>query len=240
MNQIFSIFPVVLAVAGLAYGQYSSPSRDSSGTSQGYSSEGYSRAEIFVTGYGLFTRSATGNAITQEATTSGGVGAGYRFQLNAWSALEGRYGYSRNSQKYTMNGAVTSIPAYLAEVTGSYVYRLPRLRAFQPFLEGGGGIVHFSPGNYGNTSASTDGNGGGNGGGIYGGMYAAANPGLNSQTRPTFVYGIGADFPVSSHVSVRLEYRGLAFKSPDFNQAGFQTHAFNFLSQPSIGVAYRF
>jgi len=250
MKQLFSIFPAALMFAGLVHGQSSTPSReDTSGSTSGpqstspasrsYSSEGYRRAEVFVTGYGLTTSSATGNSITHEATAAGGGAAGYRFQLNAWSALEGRYGYSRNSQKYTINGAVASIPTYLAEVTGSYVYRLPGLRGFQPFLEGGGGIVHFSPGDYGNGSNSAGGNSGGGGGGI-GGPYASANPGLNSQTRPAFVYGVGGDFFLSSRFSIRLEYRGLALKSPDFNQTGLQTNAFSFLSQPSIGVAYRF
>jgi hypothetical protein len=104
---------------------------------QDYPSEGYgSRAEVFVTGFGLLSSSVTGNSIAHGATTSGGAAAGYRFHLNSWSALEGRYGFSRNSQKYTIDGAVSSIPAYLSEITGSYVFSFHKMHGIQPFLEG--------------------------------------------------------------------------------------------------------
>ena len=78
---------------------------------QAYGSEGYGgRAEVFVTGFGLFGSHANGNAITEQQTDAGGVAVGYRFHLNSSSALEGRYGFSRNSDKYTIGGAVSSIP----------------------------------------------------------------------------------------------------------------------------------
>ena len=268
MNQLFSLLPATLILAGLVHGQESpmpssennksGPMRTGSSTSAsgGYSSEGYGRrAEVFVTGFGLLTSSITGNSVAHEATTSGGASAGYRFHLNSWSALEGRYGFSRNSQKYTINGAVSSIPAYLSEITGSYVYSFPKLRSIQPFLEAGGGIVHLSPGDYGNGSNSSTGNPSGGGGyvGPYSiigrspttlqpaaPVYTGSSPGVDSQTRPTFVYGAGIDFPVFSRFSVRVEYRGLAYKTPDFNVSGLRTNAFGFLSEPSVGVAYRF
>src|SRR5260370_32214460 len=92
-------------------------------THKAYSSEGYGgRAEVFLDGFGLFGNQASGNAITQQQTDAGGVAVGYRFHLNSSSALEGRYGFSRNSDKYTIGGAVSSIPSYFSEICGSYVY----------------------------------------------------------------------------------------------------------------------
>ncbi len=257
MKQLLSILPAALLLAGFVHGQDSpAPSTDqSSGApaarTRGYTAEGYGgRAEVFVTGFGLFTSSTTGNAIVHDATESAGFSAGYRLHLNSWSALEGRYGFGRNSQKYDIGGTVSSIPAYLAEITGSYVYNFPKVRRFQPFLEGGGGIVHFSPGNYGNASNSSNGNPTGGGGGGYVGPYSitqyaapvynGSSPGVDSQTTPTFVYGAGIDFPAFSRFSFRVEYRGLAYKTPDFNQTALRTNAFGFLSEPSFGVAYRF
>ena len=269
MKQLFSILPATLMLAGLVCGQDSAApsSENASGSmptakstrsgSGGYSSEGYGRrAEVFVTGFGLLTSSVTGNAIAHDATTSGGGSAGYRFHVNSWSAIEARYGFSRNSQKYTINGAVSSIPAYLSEITGSYVYSFPKLRSIWPFLEAGGGVVHFGPGDYGGGPNSPGGNPTGGGGGYVGPysiigpsqpatqrgapVYTGSSPGVSSQTRPTFVYGIGVDLPVFSHFSIRAEYRELAFKQPDFNLTGLKTDAFGFLSEPSIGVAYRF
>jgi hypothetical protein len=51
-----------------------------------YASEGYgSRAEVFLTGFGLVGSSGNGNAITEQQTDAGGVAVGYRFHLNASS-----------------------------------------------------------------------------------------------------------------------------------------------------------
>jgi hypothetical protein len=75
-----------------------------------YGSEGYgSRAEVFLTGVGLVGSHANGNAITEQQTDAAGLAVGYRFHLNSSSALEGRYGFSRNSDKYTIGGVVSSI-----------------------------------------------------------------------------------------------------------------------------------
>jgi hypothetical protein len=126
--------------------------------SGGYGSEGYGgRADVFVSGFWLFTSDANGQPIHQRATETGGVSVGYRFRLNSRSALEGRYGFANNSQKYGIGGGITSIPTYLSEVTGSYVYGFRQLHRLQPFLEAGGGILHFRPGNYGTGSNTTGG-----------------------------------------------------------------------------------
>ena len=125
---------------------------------KGHGSEGYgSRAEVFLTGFGLVGSRANGNAITEEQTDAGGVAVGYRFHLNASSALEGRYGFSRNSDKYTIGGVVSSIPSYFSDISGSYVYTFSKLQHIRPFLEGGGGVVLFIPGNYNTPTTSTTG-----------------------------------------------------------------------------------
>ena len=125
---------------------------------KGHGSEGYgSRAEVFLTGFGLVGSRANGNAITEQQTDAGGVAVGYRFHLNASSALEGRYGFSRNSDKYTIGGVVSSIPSYFSDISGSYVYTFSKLQHIRPFVEGGGGVVLFIPGNYNTPTSSTTG-----------------------------------------------------------------------------------
>ena len=189
------------------------------------------RAELFVNGFGLFGNGTSGNAINQQETQSGGVSVGYRFHLNAVSALEGRYGFSRDSQKYTIGGTggtVSSVPAYLSEISASYVYSLPKSRYLQPFLEGGGGLVLFVPGNYGGGSTASN------------SLYGGTSSGLQTQAKGMFVYGGGADIPVMSRVSFRIEVRGLAYKTPDFGTVAFQTNSFSFLYEPSLGVTYHF
>lgn len=268
MKRSLIVFPAVLILSTLAYGQDSAGTPKSTGEntqapvaygsgSPGYGSEGYGgHAEIFVSGFGMLTSHAGGDSISHEATNAGGFAAGYQFRLNTHSALEGRYGFVRNSQKYDVGGSVSSIPTYLSEITASYIFRFPKMGRMQPFMEGGGGLIHISPGNYSNGSitGSMD-SGGGSGvanptpyaaGGLItpvsfaAPIYSGSTPGIASQTRPAFVYGAGVDMLMSSHVTLRLEYRGLGYKTPDFGVAGLQTNAYSFLSEPSFGVAYRF
>lgn len=221
-----------------------------------YGSEGYGgRAEVFVTGFGLVGSQASGNAIIQQQTDAGGVAVGYRFHLNSSSALEGRYGFSRNSDKYTIAGAVSSIPSYFSEISGSYVYTFSRLQHIRPFLEGGGGAVLFVPGNYSTpTSATTTGASTGTSGGILAGyalpafqadavpgpVYSGSSVGVGTQARGMFLYGVGLDIPASSHFSFRTEFRGLGYEAPDFKLNALHTNAFAFTYEPSLGVAYRF
>lgn len=221
-----------------------------------YGSEGYGgRAEVFLTGFGLFGSHANGNAITEQQTEAGGIAAGYRFHLNSSSALEGRYGFSRNSDKYTIGGAISSIPSYFSEISGSYVYTFSRSRHIQPFLEGGGGVVLFIPGNYNTpTSAAALGTSTGTSSGIVSGYalptpnaeavtgpaYSGSSAGVGTQARGMFLYGAGLDIPAFSHFYFRTEFRGLGYHAPDFKLTALQTNAFSFTYEPSFGLAYRF
>jgi len=248
MRQLLPIFVLMTALTTAACAQDSAQSQEPRTTQSRSGYDGYGgRAEIFVTGFGLFGNGTRGNSIDQQETQSGGASVGYRFHLNAASALEGRYGFSRDSQKYTIGSTVSSVPAYLSEISGSYVYSFAKTRHLQPFLEGGGGLVLFIPGNYGTgTTASGSGilpNSSGYqaayvdaANSFYGGAPAA----LQTQAKGMFVYGGGADVPVLSRVSFRIEVRGLAYKTPDFGATAFQTNAFTFIYEPSLGVAYRF
>ena len=233
MRQLVPIFLLMTTLTTAALAQDSAapqpaPTKQSASGDYGYGG----RAEVFVNGFGVFGNGTSGNGISQQETQSGGAAAGYRFHLNAASSLEGRYGFSRDSQKYTIGGtggAVSSVPSYLSEISGSYIYSLPEFRYFQPFLEGGGGLLIFSPGNYGGASVTTANS-------IYGGT----SSGLQTQTKGIFVYGGGADVPVVSRVTFRIEVRSLIYKTPDFGTVTFQTNSFSFLYEPSLGVAYHF
>lgn len=223
---------------------------------KGYGSEGYgSRAEVFVTGFGLVGGHANGNAITEQQTDAGGVAVGYRFHLNSSSALEGRYGFSRNSDKYTIGGVVSSIPSYFSEISGSYVYTFSKPQHIRPFLEGGGGVVLFIPGNYNTpTSSTTGGTTSGTPSGILSGyalattsaqavvgaVYTGSSAGIGTQARGMFLYGAGLEIPVSSHLYFRTEFRGLGYEAPDFKLTALHTNAFAFTYEPSFGIAYRF
>jgi hypothetical protein len=240
MKRLLPIFILITSVSMTVFAQDPAVSQESGKPKSGYGHDG--GAEVFVTGFGLLPHQTTGNAISQQATKAGGGSAGYRFRLSASSALEGRYGFSRNSQKYTIAGAVSSIPVYLSEISGSYVYNFGRSRNIQPFLEGGGGLVLFSPGNYGGASTATN----PFGYGVTDPTATATVPsyggssGLPRQAKGMLVYGAGFDVPASSHLYLRLEFRALGYKVPDFGATALQTGSFTFAYEPSVGAAYRF
>jgi hypothetical protein len=219
-------------------------------------SKGYGgRADVFVTGSGLFSNHANGNSVAEHQPNTGGFAAGHRFHLSPSSALEGRYGFSRNSDQYTIGGTVSSIPSYFSEISGSYVYSFPQLQHIQPFLEGGGGLALLIPENYGTpASATTGGTTIGTSSGLPFGytlptvgardaaapVYSGSSPGIGTQARGMFLYGGGMDIPAFSHFYFRTEFRGLGYEVPDFKLSALHTNALGFTYEPSFGIAYRF
>ena len=77
------------------------------------------RHEVTVQGSGFFNKRTTDGGITHEPTNSGGVMAGYRFNLRNWLAIEGDYDYFRNSQKFSSSSGTTSIPTNVQALTGA-------------------------------------------------------------------------------------------------------------------------
>jgi len=96
--------------------------------------------------------------------------------------------------------------------------KLPTFLRLQPYALAGAGALVFDPT------------------GNFGGSFAGAT----TETRATFVYGVGAQYAVSRHLSLRAEYRGLVYKAPDFNLAGLNTDSWTQIAQPSAGIVFRF
>jgi opacity protein-like surface antigen len=72
--------------------------------------------------------------------------------------------------------------------------------------------------------------------GNVGGSFAGAT----WQAKGAFVYGAGADYAFTKHISLRAEYRGYVYKAPDFNVASLNTNAWAHTAQPSAGITFRF
>ena len=79
------------------------------------------RHEITVQGSGFFPNQTTANGITSNPTYSGGVMAGYRFNLNRWLAVEGDYDYFRNGQKFFATSGTSRVGTNVHAVTGTGV-----------------------------------------------------------------------------------------------------------------------
>src|SRR6266436_4613197 len=127
------------------------------------------------------------------------------------------YGYDRNTQIY-FGRTGARVESNTHQITGSAVVKLPSFARLQPYALAGGGALVFDP----------TGNAGGN--------FAGAT----TETRGAFVYGAGADYAFTRHISLRAEYRGYVYKAPDFNLAGLNTDSWTHIAQPSAGIVFRF
>jgi len=176
------------------------------------------RNEVTVQGSGFFQKQTTAGGITNEATNSGGVMAGYRFNLKNWLAVEGDYDYFRNHQTFSWSSGTTSIPMNVHTATGVAIvklpsFKMPAVKIVSPFVLAGGGAMFFDP----------------RGGSV-----------SNEQTRGTFVYGGGFDVPVARHIAFRAQYRGFVYKTPDFEMTSLKVDKYTHSAVPSAGLAFTF
>jgi opacity protein-like surface antigen len=178
-----------------------------------------SRSEISLQGTGFFTKDTNAQGISRASTDTGGFQVGYRYNINRWLAAEGDYGYDRNTQKYFGGFGESRVQANVHAVTADLVVNLPlRIRRISTYaLAGGGGLI-FNP-----TSN-------------FGGFV----PGASKQGKGAFLYGGGADYAFTRHLSLRAEYRGFVYKNPDFGLASLRTDSWTHTAQPSAGIVFHF
>lgn len=168
--------------------------------------------------FGQFTGSSSGNGVHDSPTDSLGVLTTVRQSLHPWLGWEVNYSYTRFSERYTTPVFPVQVQNNMHEVTGAYLLQGPSLPilGFQPFAAVGVGGLIFLP-----TSV---------GGQKY-----------NQQWRVPLLYEFGVNYPLlTSHLGLRLQYRGLLYKTPDYNASLVTTGARRQTSEPSIGAYFRF
>ena len=109
----------------------------------------------------------------------GGFLVGYRYNINHWLAAEANYGYDRNTQ-FHFGGTPARVQADIHQITGSAVVKLPGFARLQPYALAGGALIFVSIRNAGGSFA-----------------------GATTETRGAFVYGAGADYAFTRHISLR-------------------------------------
>jgi opacity protein-like surface antigen len=182
------------------------------------------RSEVFVQGTANLPKNSDNIDIPHHATKSGGFLIGYRYHLNPWFAVQGDYGYTRDTQRYfDPFFGETDIQANLHQLTGAAVITAPSRSKVRPYALAGIGGLFFRPTNSLNNAFAGVGN----------------NTG-NNQTKAAFVYGGGVDFDITRFVALRGEYRGYLYKIPDFQIPGLASDNFTHLAQPSVGLVWRF
>ncbi|MGA2650373.1 MAG: hypothetical protein ABSF28_07610 [Terracidiphilus sp.] len=179
--------------------------------------------------------------VTQSASPSAGAFGSFHQQFTPWLGYNVHFGFSRFTEHYS-NAVVlfpNSIPTLpggssfirgnlrtnMYDLTVSSVIEGPRTKRFSTFTEVGGGGLFFSP--------------------------LSTGTGASQQTRPALVFGVGANFKLGPRLDLRAEYRGLLYKSPDFNLTDItpgvtgtnqfpMTRLFTVTSTPEVSLVYHF
>ncbi len=182
-----------------------------------------SRQDVSLSVAGVFTPEIHGpGGIALETTLPVGALASYRYLVTPRSGLEVNYSFAQYITKYqTPSSAQTSyrIHTRQQEFTAGYVYSRT-YRNFNPFAEVGVGTLVFSPlEDYRSTTFDTKRN-----------------------LRIGGLFGAGVAYELSPSFDVRVEYRGMVVKAPDFSLPGnvLQTNRYEVVSIPAVGVAYHF
>jgi len=139
--------------------------------------------------------------------------------LTPRGAVEANYGYTQNSIHYVAPAYNYQVNTRLQEVTAAYVYNF-NYHNFNPFVEAGGGALLW--GNIRNLGTTT--------------------LDVKSQTTIVGLAGVGMAYEVSPSFDIRLEYRAIFSKVPNFGYSQLDTNRYYtpFISNPVIGVAYHF
>lgn len=157
------------------------------------------------------------NNVRQTATLGTGALVSYRYMLTPNGAIEANYEYSRWTEKFVTSAYNARIHTSVQEASFAYV-RSFVFKNFNPFIEGGGGILIFSPlGSIKTTTLDTE-----------------------QKNSPFGMFGGGVAYELSPSWDLRVQYRGLVMKSQTFGLSVFDTGRYYIMSQPAVGFAYHF
>jgi opacity protein-like surface antigen len=166
--------------------------------------------------FGQFSQSSNGNGVQDSPTDSLGALATVRQSFHPWLGYEINYSYTRFSEHYSTTPF--GVQNNVHEATGAYLVQGPTIPilGLQPFGAVGVGGLLFLPTTVGGQK-------------------------YNQQWRVPLLYEVGVNYPIlTSHIGLRLQYRGLVYKTPDFNSAQLTTNTRRQTSEPSVGAYFRF
>ncbi|MBT9331663.1 porin family protein [Paracidobacterium acidisoli] len=171
-------------------------------------------SDVSLSAFGQFSSDVSSNGIQQTTTKSLGGQAAFRHSYHWWLGYEASYGYTRYAERYT--GQVFSYQHNAHEFGGTYLVQGPHALGLQPFGGVGVSALIFSPS-------------------LNGGQHA------EWQGRTAVNFTVGINHPLlTNHIGVRLQYRGLYYKAPDFGQVALKTNSFRITSEPTVGVYLKF
>jgi len=181
------------------------------------------RFNFSLSGAGVFSKSSTSpdGSLTLKPTNSAAEIGSFRWRLNHLNGLEVNIGHTMNSQVYLLSPNSFRVATGITEFSGDYVLSPMKTERWEPFLFGGAGVLRFNPGN------------------TYINGLLSSFP-VKQQTALSFLYGAGTDYRLWRFLSLRLQYRGLIYKAPNFGQPNLATHAKGHLAEPAVGIVVKF
>ncbi len=182
-----------------------------------------SRLDLGVSGTDTITEGVSGtNYLGETVTDNPGSTLGalvqVRYTKSSYVGFEGTYSYARFNQNYTITDFPTSpfdVQANASEYTLGYVAHLPRVFGFQTFAGGGAGSIAFRP-----TSS--------------GGL------GVPARARFGYYYDLGAEDELTPHFGIRVQFRQIHYKAPDFGQNYLTINKQTVTTEPAVGFYLRF
>ena len=180
----------------------------------------------------VFPKETSANGIVVSPTYSGGFLGTFRWRFAERHSIETTYGRTNDSQIYTTPNTFR-IQSNVTEWTGAYVFSPMETKKYEPFVFGGAGILAFNP--Y-NTLVNT----------------VQVPVPSTMQTQFAILYGVGVDCKVFSsvpglrkaavtpHLALRIQYRGLFYKVPDFNNPNLFTGSRGHLAEAAAGLVIKF
>ena len=145
-----------------------------------------------------------------------GTLATFRQSFHPWLGYEVNYSYTRFSERYTTIpfGVQNNVQRGHRCLSGARA-DIPFL-GLQPFGAIGFGALIFLPTTVGGQK-------------------------YPQQNRVPLLYEVGVNYPIlTSHLGLRLQYRGLSYKTPDYNATLLTTGTRRTTSEPSVGAYLRF
>ena len=193
------------------------------------------RFDVSLGGGPVIPNRPAGNGTTLTPTKSGAVLVTGRYRFSERSSLELNYGHTADSQIYSTPPLTYRIHNTISEYSGAYVFSFHESAKVEPFVFAGAAALTFYPGYSLDTVNDVQ----------------TSIP-ASQQTKPAFLYGCGLDYRIFSsvplirrasltnHFALRLQYRGLLYKAPDFKVQNLFTGARGHMAEPTIGVVVKF
>jgi hypothetical protein len=193
------------------------------------------RYEISLNGGPVIPNEVTGNGTTLSPTKSGAILITGRYRFSEHSSIELNYGHTADSQIYFSSPLTYRIQNTIGEYSGAYVFSFLQSAKLEPFVFAGAGALVFYPSYSFNEINGVQ-------------TYLPAT----QQTKPAFLYGGGFDYRIfqsiplirkagfTQYLALRLQYRGLIYKAPDFNVQNLFTSARGHMAEPTIGIVVKF